>query len=43
MAPTLDDYIEESEKYDTDDKEDIPSEMESEINNKINTASSETE
>ena len=42
MPPTLDDYIDESEKYDADDKESIPSDIESEVNRKLDEASSET-
>lgn len=42
MPPTLDDYIDKSEKYDADDKENIPSDIESEINKKLDEASNET-
>jgi hypothetical protein len=43
MPPTLDDYIEKSEKYDADDTEHIPADIESEVNTRLETATSETD
>lgn len=35
MTPTLDDYIDESETYDTDDADGIPDDLREEIDAKI--------
>lgn len=38
MAPTLDDYINESETYDADDADGIPNDLRTEIDAKIDDA-----
>ncbi|MEA1930024.1 hypothetical protein [Halohasta litorea] len=40
MAPTLDDYIDESETYDADDAAEIPNDLRAEIDTNIDDAHS---